>query len=55
MLKGGSAQQHTMADRFKIATNLVAEGVAVPELVKKKARPGEKERRGMEGRLERPS
>jgi len=37
VLKGGSAQRHTMADRFKIATNLVAEGVAVPELVKKKA------------------
>ena len=28
-----------MADRYKIATNLVAEGVAVPELVKKKVPP----------------
>ena len=28
-----------MADRYKISTNLVAEGVAVPENVQKKAPP----------------
>ena len=41
VLARGSSQgrnRHTMAERFKISTNLTAEGVAVPELVQKKVR-----------------